>query len=220
MFEWLTHFWYHLHNTEGLKETIQMGGIALLFLIIFTETGLLVGFFLPGDSLLVTAGVLSATNGDRVALFDPWTLCFFLIIAAVLGDQTGWWLGNKYGHRVMERPDGWLVKKKHIHEAHEYFTKGGAFSIVLARYVPILRTFVPFVAGMGEMPYTQFFRWNVIGGILWITSLIWLGHWIGGTPLADKLHKVILIVIVVSFIPLIWKIGKRFLTSRAKGTKS
>jgi membrane-associated protein len=83
-----------------------------------------------------------------------------------------------------------------------------------------LRTFVPFVAGMGEMPYTQFFRWNVIGGILWITSLIWLGHWIGGTPLADKLHKVILIVIVVSFIPLIWKIGKRFLTSRAKGTKS
>ena len=210
MQEWLIQFWNHLHTSAGLLETIQTGGMVLLFIIIFSETGLLAGFFLPGDSLLVTAGVLTIQNGDRPALFNAWLLSGLLIVAAILGNQLGWWLGNKYGHRVAERPDSWLIKKKHLKSAHEYFTQNGASSLVLARFVPILRTFVPFAAGMGEMEFFTFLKYNIIGAILWIGSLIGLGHFIGGTALADQLHKVILIVVVVSFLPLLWKVVKRF----------
>lgn len=212
MQEWLVQFWDHLHTASGLLETIQMGGLVLLFVIIFSETGLLVGFFLPGDSLLVTAGVLTIQNGDRPALFNPWYLCLLLIVAAVLGNQLGWWLGKKYGHRVAERRDSWLIKKKHLHAAHDYFAKNGASSLILARFIPIFRTFVPFAAGMGEMKFVHFLKYNIIGAILWIGSLVWIGHFIGGTALADQLHKVILIVVLVSVLPLIWKASKGFLT--------
>lgn len=207
----LIDFWNHLHTAQGLLETIQTGGMVLMFIIIFCETGLLAGFFLPGDSLLVTAGVLTIQNGDRPALFDPWHLTFLLILAAVSGDQLGRWLGSKYGHRVAARPDTWLIKKKHLQAAHEYFAQNGPSALILARFIPILRTFVPFAAGMGEMNAFQFLKYNIIGAIIWIGSLIWLGHFIGGTALADQLHKVILIVVFVSFLPLAWKIGKNFL---------
>lgn len=211
MQEWLIHFWNNLHTASGLLETIQTGGLVLLFIIIFSETGLLVGFFLPGDSLLVTAGVLTIQNGDRPAIFNPWVLTILLIVAAVLGNQLGWWLGSKYGHRVATQPDSWLIKKKHLHAAHKYFNENGASSLLLARFIPILRTFVPFAAGMGEMRFGHFLKYNIIGAFLWIGSLIWTGHFIGGTALADQLHKVILIVVFVSFLPLIWKIGKGLL---------
>ena len=213
MQDWLIHFWNHLHTAAGLLETIQTGGLILLFIIIFSETGLLVGFFLPGDSLLVTAGVLTIQNGDRPALFDPWLLTALLIIAAILGNQLGWWLGNKYGHRVADRPDTWLIKKKHLNAARVYFSENGASSLLLARFIPILRTFVPFAAGMGEMEFRHFLKYNIIGACLWIGSLIWIGHFIGGTALADELHKVILIVVFVSFLPLLWKIAKTFLAN-------
>ena len=213
MQDWLIHFWNHLHTAAGLLETIQTGGLILLFIIIFSETGLLVGFVLPGDSLLVTAGVLTIQNGDRPALFDPWLLTALLIVAAILGNQLGWWLGNKYGHRVADRPDTWLIKKKHLNAARVYFSENGASSLLLARFIPILRTFVPFAAGMGEMKLSHFLKYNIIGACLWIGSLIWIGHFIGGTTLADELHKVILIVVFVSFLPLLWKIAKSFLAN-------
>ena len=219
MDSWLSDLWSHLHTAEGLRQTIQAGGIGLMCLIIFAETGLLAGFFLPGDSLLVTAGVLSIANGDRPALFDPWMVTGALTTAAIIGDQTGHWLGRKYGHAMETKPDSWWYKRRHLQAAREYFAEKGPLAIVLARYVPLMRTFVPFAAGMGDMAPMRFFRWNVLGGVLWINSLVWLGHALGGTPLADELHKVILIVVVVSFLPLIWTAAKRLLTSRP-GTRT
>jgi len=203
--------WAQLHSAEGLRRTIESGGLALMILIIFAETGLLAGFFLPGDSLLVTAGVLSVANGGRPELFDPWVLSFVLTGAAVAGDQTGYWLGRKYGDTMEGRPDTWWYKRRHLDEAHDYFARYGAAAIVLARFVPVMRTFVPFAAGMGRMERGRFVVWNALGGVLWVWSLVWLGHYIGGTPLADKLHKVILIVVAVSLLPLAWAIAKRLL---------
>ena len=214
MESWLSDFWSHLYTEKGLKQTIEMGGLGLMCLIIFAETGLLAGFFLPGDSLLVAAGVLSIANGDRPAYFSPWELTAALTVASIIGDQTGYWLGRKYGHAMEAKPDNWWFKRKHLTAARDYFAEKGPLAIVLARFVPLMRTFVPFAAGMGDMPAGRFLRWNTLGGILWINSLVWLGHWLGGTPLADQLHKVILIVIVVSFIPVVWTAAKRLLTSR------
>ena len=210
MESWLSELWSHLYTEKGLKQTIEMGGPWLMCLIIFAETGLLAGFFLPGDTLLVAAGVLSSV---RYALFDPWILCATLTVAAIIGDQTGYWLGRKYGKAMEAKPDSWWFKRRHLVAARDYFAEKGPLAIVLARFVPLMRTFVPFAAGMGDMPAGRFLRWNTLGGILWINSLVWLGHWLGGTPLADQLHKVILIVVVVSFIPVVWTAVKRLLTS-------
>lgn len=207
--DWITDFWSHLHTANGLKETIQTGGLLVLFLIIFSETGLLLGFFLPGDSLLVTAGVLSIANGDRPAIFSFWALTGVLILAAIIGNQTGWWLGNKFGHRIANQSDGWLFKKKHLTEAEKYFSDNGSLSLVLARFIPIMRTFVPFAAGMANMPALHFLKWNIIGAVIWIISLVGVGHFIGDTPFADKLHKIIILVIVISLIPLAWDVIRR-----------
>lgn len=207
----LADFWSQLHSADGLRRTIESGGLALMVLIVFAETGLLAGFFLPGDSLLVTAGVLSIANGGRPELFDPWVLCVTLTLAAVAGDQTGYWLGRKYGDTMETRADTWWYKRRHLDEARDYFARYGAAAIVLARFVPVMRTFVPFVAGMGRMERGRFVLWNALGGVLWVWSLVWLGHLIGGTPLADKLHKVILIVVAVSLLPLAWAVVKRLL---------
>jgi membrane-associated protein len=211
MLEGLVDLWKHLHTADGLKELIQTGGLLVLFLIIFSETGLLIGFFLPGDSLLVTAGVLSIANKDRPAYFDIFTLTVLLIIAAVIGNQLGWWLGKHFGKRVENKPDGWLLKKKYIEEADVYFRENGSLSLVIARFIPIMRTFVPFVAGMAHMSSMRFLKWNIIGAILWITSLVEIGHFIGQTELADSLHNVIIIVILISFLPLAWKIVSRLI---------
>jgi len=213
MDSWLSDFWAHLHKAEGLRQTIELGGIGLMCLIIFAETGLLAGFFLPGDSLLVTAGVLAIANGDRPAYFSPWELTAALTVAAIVGDQTGYWLGRRYGAAMETKADTWWYKRRHLQAARDYFAERGPLAIVLARFVPLMRTFVPFAAGMGAMAPTRFLRWNILGGVLWINSLVWLGYALGGTPLADQLHKVILIVVLVSFLPVVWTAGKRLLTS-------
>ena len=211
MLEGLSEFWNYLHTAEGLTKLIQTGGLLVLFLIIFSETGLLAGFFLPGDSLLVTAGVLSVATNDRPAYFDVWTLMGVLIVAAISGDQLGWWLGKNFGKRVEGKPDGWFFKKKYIQEADEHFRDNGSVSLVVARFIPIMRTFVPFDAGMAHMPVLRFLKWNIIGAFIWITSLVGLGHFIGPTPLADELHKVIILIIIISLLPLAWKIMRRLL---------
>jgi membrane-associated protein len=220
MLEGLTDFWNHLHTAKGLQELIQTGGLLVLFLIIFSETGLLVGFFLPGDSLLVTAGALSVSTNNRPAYFEVWTLIGLLIIAAIIGNQLGWWLGKNFGKRVENKPDGWLFKKKYIEEADIHFKENGSLSLVIARFIPIMRTFVPFVAGMAQMPGMKFLKWNVVGAIIWITSLVGIGHFIGQTEFADSLHKVIILVVVVSFLPLAWKIIRRLLKPGAQEPKA
>ena len=213
MDHWLGDIWTQLHTADGLRHTLQTGGLGLMAFIIFAETGLLAGFFLPGDSLLVTAGVLTVANGDRPAYFQTTETILVLILAAILGNQTGLWLGKKWGQRIENRPDGWFYRRKHLLAARQYFQSKGGLALLLARFAPILRTFVPFVAGMGQMPTRIFFFWNVLGAILWISSLIGIGHLIGGTTLADSLHKVIIIVVAISFIPVVWQAAKSYFTA-------
>lgn len=211
MLEWLQ----QLHSSQGIAEIIATGGMIALVGIIFAETGLLVGFFLPGDSLLITAGVLAnPANPNHIASLDVWTMNILLMIAAIVGDQLGFYLGHKVGDRIWERPDGRLYKRAHLKEAHDFYMKYGGPAVVAARYVPIMRTFVPFVAGVARMPYRNFVFWNIGGGILWITSLLWVGYYLGQTSLANRLDKLIVLVIFVSILPLAFGAVKRFLGAK------
>ncbi len=193
-----------LHTSAGISEIIATGGWIALVVIIFAETGLLVGFFLPGDSLLITAGVLSNTlNPNHIPGLEPVFLNIVLVIAAILGDQTGYYLGLRTGPAIWNRPYSKLFKRKHLLAAQEFYKKYGGPSVVAARYVPIVRTFVPFLAGVARMPYRRFVFWNVLGGVLWITSLIWLGFYLGQTGFANRLDKLIVVVIGISLLPMI-----------------
>ena len=195
-------FFRSLYTTEGLISLIRTGGLLALVVIVFAETGLLIGFFLPGDSLLVTAGILSSPHAVGGGIFDPVVLIVSLCLAAIAGDQVNYALGHKAGHVVFSRPDGRFIKRRHFEEAHAFYLARGGSAIVLARFVPILRTFVPFIAGVADMPYRRFVGFNVLGGILWVVSLVSLGRFVGGTPLGARLHTVIVAVVAISLIPL------------------
>lgn len=197
--EWL----HQLHSEAWLRQVIGDLGLVALVLIVFAETGLLAGFFLPGDSLLVTAGILTVSTESRPALLELWPTIGALTLAAIVGNEVGRRLGARLGTTVRSRPDGWFFRRRHLDAAEAYYTEKGALSLVLARFVPILRTFVPFVAGMARMDGRRFLLWNVIGAVLWIPSLLLLGHYIGTTPLAEKLHQVILVVIGISLLPIV-----------------
>jgi membrane-associated protein len=141
-------------------------------------------------------------NGDRPALLDPWLTIGVLTAAAIVGDSLGRWLGSRFGATMRGRPDSWWFKRRHLEAAEDYYRERGGPSIILARYIPILRTFVPFAAGMGGIAPSRFLFWNVLGALLWVPPLVLLGRLVGGSPLAEKLHHVILVVIVLSLIPL------------------
>lgn len=198
----------------GLRDIAPVLGVVVLAAIIFAETGLLAGFFLPGDSLLVTAGILTTANGDRPQLLDPWPTIVALTLAAILGDATGRWLGARFGTAMRTRPDSWWFKRRHLDAAEAYYRERGGASIVFARYVPILRTFVPFAAGMGGIKPSRFMLWNVLGAMLWVPPLILLGRFLGQTSWAEKLHQVILVVIAISFLPIVIGAVRRWIASR------
>jgi membrane-associated protein len=213
MLEWLK----GLHSSAGIAQIIQAGGVIALIGIIFAETGLLVGFFLPGDSLLITAGVLAnPLNPNYISVLNIFWLNIVLAIAAVVGDQVGFLLGRKAGDHIWSRPDSRFYKRRHLDAAHEFYMKYGGISVAAARYVPILRTFVPFVAGIARMPYRGFVFWNIGGGILWITSLLWIGFYLGQTPLANRLDKIIVIVIFISILPMIIGFLRRWWSLRTQ----
>ena len=191
-----------LYSEEGLRNLITAGGYFGLIGIVFAETGLLVGFFLPGDSLLVTAGIFTTPEAVGGQLFDFTTLFVALMIAAILGDQLNYGIGRKTGEAVYSRPDSRFIKRKHFEQARDFYQEYGASAIVIARFVPILRTFVPFIAGVAQMPYRRFVTYNIVGGVSWVGSMLGLGHFIGQTPLASDLKRVILVVVFVSLIPL------------------
>jgi membrane-associated protein len=171
-----------------------------LFAIIFAESGLLIGFFLPGDSLLFTAGLLS-TQADSNLNF--WVLLFGCAIFAILGDQVGYMFGKRVGPALFRRPDSRLFKQEYVQRTKDFFEEHGPKTIVLARFVPIVRTFAPILAGVGEMRYAVFFRYNVIGGILWGAGLVTAGKLLGETiPSVDKyLLPIIGAIVVLSIIP-------------------
>lgn len=214
MDNWFSTFKSALQSMGNVEQMIKTGGIPVMTFIVFAETGLLFGFFLPGDSMIVVAGILTVANGERAALLDPWTLCGCLMLAAIVGNELGRWLGVKFGERVENWEDGWLYKRRYLEAARNYYAEKGAASLVMARFIPVIRTFVPFVAGMGKMPPQRFFLWNVAGAVIWIGSLVLLGQLIGNTPLAKNLGWVTVGIIFVSFLPVLIKVGKVWVTSR------
>ena len=183
----------------SIPDLIIFGGYSLLFIIVFVETGLMVGFFLPGDSLLVTAGLFAAQGALNIYL-----LILLLSFAAILGDSLSYFIGLKAGHALFHREDSRFFKKKHLLTTQKFYEKHGRKTIILARFVPIVRTFAPVVAGIANMEYKQFLSYNILGGISWVAGLSLLGFFLGNTipNIEQNIHVVIIIVIIISFIPL------------------
>ncbi|MEU6340024.1 VTT domain-containing protein [Streptomyces sp. NPDC046977] len=193
---------------------ISSAGLIGLLAIVFAESGLLIGFFLPGDSLLFTGGLLVA--GGKLD-WPIWAVCLLVVIAAVAGDQVGYLFGRKVGPSLFRRPDSKLFKQENIEKAHEFFEKYGAKSIVLARFVPIVRTFTPIVAGVSRMNYRTFVTYNIIGGTLWGAGVTLLGYWLGQIAFVREHIELMLVAIVVlSVVP----IAIEFLRARAAAKKA
>jgi len=188
-----------IHRLGDLPALIQWAGYVGLTAIIFVETGLFFGFFLPGDSLLVTAGLL-ASQGFSL---DVYLLGLLLNIAAVLGDNTNYWIGRFMGPKVFTREESLFFRRRHVERAHEFYEKHGAKTIVLARFMPIIRTFAPLVAGVARMSYRTFLTYSVLGGTVWIWSMLFIGYFLGRmVPGIDKhIEKVIIVVIFLSILP-------------------
>ncbi|HNY11281.1 MAG TPA: VTT domain-containing protein [Candidatus Wallbacteria bacterium] len=191
-------------NLYNLKELIHWGGYTVLTLIVFSETGLLIGFFLPGDSLLVTAGVIAATT---TGILDINYLIMMLCAAAIIGDTTGYSIGYKAGHALFTREDSIFFKKSHLIKTKAFYEKHGGKTIIIARFIPIIRTFAPVIAGVGEMSYPKFLAYNVIGGIGWVVSMCLIGYFIGN---AFPLHIVVPVVIFISLLPMVYEYYKAY----------
>lgn len=185
-----------------LEEIVVWGGYIGLFAIIFAETGLLIGFFLPGDSLLVTAGLFAARGELDIVLLNV-----LLIIAAITGDAVGYMIGLKAGHTLFNRPQSRWFRRDHLLKTKEFYDKYGGITIILARFMPFARTFAPVVAGVAEMKYRRFAVFNFTGGILWITSMTLLGYFLARSfpGIEKKIEYVIAAVIFLSILPLIIK---------------
>jgi membrane-associated protein len=192
-----------LHVDTYLESIIAQYGawtLAILFVIVFLETGFVVTPFLPGDSLIFAAATFAARPSSTL---DPWLLFFLLSIAAILGDTVNYWIGYRIGAKAYTGEVKW-IKKQYMERTHVFFEKHGGRTIFLARFVPIIRTFAPFVAGVSRMPYGFFIRWNIIGGITWVAVFTLLGVFFGNIPFVQKhFELVIIVIIVLSVIPVI-----------------
>jgi membrane-associated protein len=194
----LMDFIHLLTTVEGISEIIRFGGLTLLILIVFAETGLLVGFFLPGDSLLVTAGFLAATT--NVLSIGP--VIVTLSIAAIVGDSTGYYIGKRAGAALYNRPQSRFFNRERLLATKAFYDKYGGITIVLARFMPFARTFAPVVAGVAEMNYRTFLTFNIVGGIGWVVSMSLLGYFFGQIPFVKQhIEKAIILIIVLSILP-------------------
>ncbi|OGL29295.1 hypothetical protein A3D14_00755 [Candidatus Saccharibacteria bacterium RIFCSPHIGHO2_02_FULL_47_12] len=188
-----------------VESIIQSGGLLLVALIVFAESGLLIGFFLPGDTLLFTAGFFAAQ--DKLPLLP---LILVVIAAAVIGDNVGYQIGRRLGPRIFRKKDGILFRHEHIERAEKFYEKHGGKTIILARFVPVVRTFAPMVAGVGKMPQRRFAFFNVFGGVFWGGSVILLGYFLGSRiPNIDKyLMPIVVLAMVFTFAPTVYHILK------------
>jgi membrane-associated protein len=184
-----------LYNVPYL---ISAGGMLGLVLIVFAETGLMVGFFLPGDSLLVTAGLFAAKGDLNIVWLN---LC--VIAAAIAGDALGYWIGYRTGKALYSRPNSFFFRREHLLKTHEFYERHGGQTIVIARFMPIVRTFAPVVAGAATMTYRRFAVYNVVGGVLWVLSMTLTGYFLGlAVPDIDRhIHVVVAVVILLSLLP-------------------
>lgn len=203
---------YFLHLNLYLQQVIDYCGLwtyGLLFLIVFCETGLVVTPFLPGDSLLFAAGALTATTTIQIGWLLP-----LLIIAAVAGDAVNYAVGFFAGNKLLQMKTR-LIRKEHLDKTHLFFEKHGKMTIVLARFVPIVRTFAPFVAGLGRMRYAEFAIYNVTGGVLWVSLFVLGGRFFGGLPFVKKNFSLIVVaIIIISVLPIVFEVWKQWREGR------
>jgi membrane-associated protein len=196
--EALGHFIHLITTVEGISEIIRFGGLMLLIVIVFAETGLLVGFFLPGDSLLVTAGFLAATTD----VLDLWSVLAALSVAAILGDSTGYYIGRKAGAALYNRPQSRFFHRDRLLATKAFYDKYGGMTIILARFMPFARTFAPVVAGVAGMNYRKFVTYNILGGVGWVFGMSLLGYFFGQIPFVKQhIEKAIILIIVLSLVP-------------------
>ena len=195
MLESLRQLLHTLYDVEGL---IRWGGMLLVCVIVFIETGFFVGFFLPGDSLLVTAGVFAATGHLSVR----WLL-LLVTLCAIVGDQIGYWMGRFAGQALYRREDSLFFRRSHLRRAHEFYEKYGGKTVILARFVPIVRTFCPPVAGAAGMPYKRYLIYDIFGGLLWVNSMVLGGYFLGRSVpnINQNIHWVIAVVVFLSILP-------------------
>jgi membrane-associated protein len=196
--ESLVHLLRSLYDPNGLKELIRWGGAPLVCGIVFVETGFFVGFFLPGDSLLITAGIFAAAD----VLPLRWLL-LPVMACAIVGDQIGYWIGRGAGPAMYRREDSLLFRRSHLQRAHDFYEKYGGRAVILARFIPIVRTFCPPVAGAAKMPYSRYVMFDIVGGVGWVSATILGGFFLGRTipNISERIHYVILVVIVLSILP-------------------
>jgi membrane-associated protein len=201
----------------SLVDLLATVGYIGLFVIVFAESGLLVGFFLPGDSLLFTAGLLASTAGAKLTgtpqpLFSIWVLLPLVAIAAIAGDQVGYVFGRRVGPRLFHREDSIWFHRKHLDRAHAFYEKHGGKTIILARWLPVVRTFAPIVAGMGRMDYGRFIAYNVVGGLTWTILMLGGGYMLGEQLDPEKVDRylipIIVAIIVISIAPTAWHLYK------------
>jgi len=206
LLEQLYHTLRHLSPDSINSFVTEIGTIPsyiVLFLIIFAETGLVVTPFLPGDSLLFAVGTLASIDGSSLSL--PLTV-LVLWAAAVLGDAANYAIGHYVGPKVFSSPRSWLLNPKHVQRTEEFYARHGGKTIFLARFVPIVRTFAPFIAGIGEMSYPRFAMWNVTGGFVWVFALVLAGYWFGRIPIVqENFETVILGIVAISVMPLVFE---------------
>ena len=191
---------------------IKTLGLIGIFFTVFAESGLFFGFFLPGDSLLFIAGLLSATGAFDIKILI--TLC---ILGAILGDSVGYWTGKKWGRKLFEKENSFLFKKQRLLAAEDFYEKHGKYTIIVARFIPIIRTFAPIVAGIGNMHYKTFIMYNILGAVLWVLSLTFLGYFLGRViPNADTyILPIVFLIVLISCVPIIFKFISHFIKNRA-----
>lgn len=201
---------FMLHLDDHLVTFVSQYGVwsyAILFLIIFCETGLVIFPFLPGDSLLFAAGALTAKTGDALNIH---VLFVLLLIASILGNTLNYLIGKFIGPKVFRFPNSWLLNKEYLTRAHNFYEEYGSKTIILARFIPIIRSFAPFIAGIGYMSYRQFTLFNVIGALLWIGSLLYVSFFFGNLPFVrDHFSTIIVAIIIISLMPMMIEVVRR-----------
>ena len=208
-----------LYSLFALDQTLtQLVGqnawliYVVMFAIIFAETGLVVFPFLPGDSILFIAGTIAAASGVNIHL-----LAITLVIAAVAGDSVNYYVGHIIGPKVFDRPDSRWLRKEHLLQTQRFYDKYGGFTIIIGRFVPIVRTFAPFLAGVAQMSYSRFLAYNIVGGITWICSMLYAGYLFGNIPwVKANLSLIVIGIVVVSFLPLALRIWREHRAKRAR----
>jgi membrane-associated protein len=199
-------------TVNALADYVGHGLYLVLFAIIFAETGLVVTPFLPGDSLLFAVGAVAAAPGSPINFT---LMVVLLIVAAVIGDAVNYWIGYKLGPKVFSSEKSWLLNKKHLNEAQRFYDKHGGKTIIIARFVPIVRTFAPFVAGIGKMRYWWFAAYNVVGAVVWVATFLAAGYWFGSKEFVQKnFVHIIYVIVVISILPMAIGAGKNWLAQR------